>query len=228
MSYTAKERTTPRHRTGAVVLFVSAEASEDPEGRFLARARSPFAFAEADWGREAADICADGRGRHMALLCVGETGGALSRSIYAWYDWLGERQPQKEQLASCGFLPSIAVGFDPRQPQTVTKLWWTYCFTLRDESFHTGRRSSLEYCVSRSFPGEAERFRALTAGRREETVPVERYTLAEAFAACQEIALRGLACGKSADTLVGGSGKNPRLISPAEWAERARNLYRHP
>ena len=228
MSYTANQRTTPRHRAGTVVLFASADASEDPEGRFLARARAPFIFAEEAWRRDMSFATADGRGRHMALLCVGETGGDWSRSVYAWYDWMGDRQPEEGELRSCGFLPSIAVGFDHRQPQRVTDLRWTYCFTLRDESFHTGHRSSLDYCVSRILPGEAERFWSLTADRRDETVPAERYTLAEAFAACQEITLRGFACGKSADTLIEGSGNNPRLIRPAEWAEMARNLYRHP
>ncbi len=216
----------PKHNPGDIVVFQYTDIREKWWGRpdFYA----PFYFASPVIAKSPLvdDIkkndMYDFHGKWMAALCVGTKkylhnerilpGFYDEYSVYAWYDYLSDAQPDLETLQKTGFLPFLHCESDDTGME-YDNVEWSYTFILCCATFKPDRlivKLEKNSCLS-----EKERFDSLFSLKKYSTEPCELLELwhmaGKAYTEKNRMELLGI----KIDNLLDASMENP-AIAPIE------------
>lgn len=161
--------------------------------------------------------------KYMAVLCVGTIQEPYSqylpdimetRSLYAYYDYISDKEPTPDDLKQCGFLPlNIRYGADGRSSG---KNAWTYTFALFAQRFTKKEDTSEKIIRKICCFDEAERFHRLLSQKHYDKEYILLPELFDAFSGIYDEKLRLALIEVELDNLLNDSKSNPALRAPEE------------
>ncbi|MBE6638108.1 MAG: hypothetical protein E7616_01440 [Ruminococcaceae bacterium] len=168
--------------------------------------------------------------KYMAILCVGSVKEQYSQyapgimeehSLYAYYDYIGDRKPTQGDLMNCGFLPlNIRYSADGNDPG---KNAWTYTFMLATQSF-TKRENASETIIEKiRSVEEYSRFRILIERKCYDSEYAFAFELFDVFGTIFGEKVRLSLIGIELDNLLDADKTNPALRTPKEIKDLIAN-----
>ena len=161
--------------------------------------------------------------KYMAILCVGIAEEQYSQylpdvkethSIYAYYDYMSDKEPTLDDLKQCGFLPlNIRYSSDG---DSLGKNAWTYTFTMFAQGF-SKKPGGSEQIIAKIYSFEEnERFHLLLSQKQYDSeyssLPELFHTFGDIY--CEKVRLELI--GIELDNLLCADSSNPALRTPEE------------
>lgn len=160
----------PKHKPGEIIIVRTCTKENDSENWIWNIENCGYSFI---YSSEISDkICEvlippyDAHDKYIAILCIGTEKTPHSpyvdgifdeRSVYAFYDYVGDKKPTIDTLKTCGFVPKY-LQYASESGATIETSGWCYQFELFSYSFRltkNGNEQSIEKLVCLD---EAERF----------------------------------------------------------------------
>ena len=164
--------------------------------------------------------------KYMAILCVGTIREPQSQyvpemleehSIYAYYDYLGDRKPSLDDLKKCGFLPlNLRYASDGDNNGKNT---WIYTFWMFAQNFSKKQNGSEEIVEKICCVEENDRFHTLFEKKQYDSEITQLMCLYEMFSEIYGEKARLDRIGIKLDNLLDDNAANPPLRSPEEVAQ---------
>lgn len=219
----------PKHKPGDIIIIHTC--SEDYEYAYstynLETCAAPYLYVPEISDKLKKNIYPPYKAcnKYIAILCVGTEKILHSQyvkdifdeySVYAFYDYIDDKEPSLDQLKQCGFLPSLVMY---SYNQGIDTLEWRYKFMLYAYSFKLSKytcEQSLEklYC-----PSENERFHSLFSQKNYSGEVTDEFELPNAFASFFVEKVRLSLAGIAYDNLLDSNISNPSLRSKKEVDE---------
>ncbi len=222
----------PKHKPGDIIVF---QAAESEKLYWKKKAFSvPLVFrSKKISGSKYEDINGyDGRGKYMAILCIGKAEWRHSRyipdiydeySMYAWYDYMSEKEPTVEELGQSGFLPMVNKQWKDFNRRITDYVEWTYSFTIELEKFKES--DDISKIVKLYSLSEVERFKRLFSQKNYSSYALGYFDLPHTFSAAFTEKNRMELLGENIDNLLDSNVTNPEFLSPSE-IDKAHEAFR--
>ena len=163
--------------------------------------------------------------KYMAILCVGSTKEEHTqylpdlydeKSVYVYYDYMGDTEPTLEELSKCGFLP-YTLGIWDETPQ-MNKIGneWAYSFFLYTENFFAGEKKFVQEFWVHKQTKEHERYFELFNQKKYSNRTSLAINLREAYRMVWDSKAHMLSLGMGIDNLTDANAKNPELLQGEE------------
>ena len=162
--------------------------------------------------------------KYMAILCVGTVQEAYSQyvpgiveehSIYAYYDYISDKEPSLDDLKACGFLPlNIRYGSDENNRG---KNAWTYTFRMFCQNYSLKKQGESEEIIKKIHCiDENNRFQTLFSKKYYDKEYTLLSELCEVFYEIYSEKVRLDTIGIQLDNLLDSNKTNPALRTPKE------------
>lgn len=223
----------PKHKKGDILIFKTC-AKKERENTWSIKYLGPaFMFRDAaiSHARDELTPPFDAHEKYMAILCTETRKEAYSKylpglynenSVYAFYDYLSDQEPNLGDLQERGFLPFVCWDLKDFNKKITNYIGWTYQFELVATSFSPSRNPTITHLKKINSCSEADRFIHRVKQKDYLDEALAFFELDDAFSSCWKKKKRMEEAGIKIDTLMDPSVANPaflpiREIDKAYW-----------
>lgn len=227
----------PKFKAGDIVIFKVKEKEEmDEEWFTIEDAAYPHRYADSKISQTPKDFKTtplEAYGKYMAILCIGSTKEQHSqylpdlydeKSVYVYYDYMGDSEPTVEELSKCGFVPyTVGIWDDTPQMNTIGNEW-VYGFTFYTENFMASDKKYVYEFIIHKETNEHKRYAELFAKKSYSSSTCLAMWLSDSFTMVWNEKAFMLSLGLDLDNLTDENFQNPVLLQGEAFKKRLRSI----
>lgn len=138
--------------------------------------------------------------------------------MYAFYDYINDEKPTRDQLTACGFLPKY-LRYASIEENSIETIGWTYTFNLFAYSFRISQNGSEQSIEKTTCLSECKRFWDLFNQKNYLNASSFNFELFDTFSDFFEEKVRLTLAGFNYDNLLNSNTRNPPLRSKEELSK---------